>query len=229
MNSLLQLLVVVLAVLLVGVPLVTFLHELGHAVAAAFAVGGRVTVVQGPAPARVSFSVWRFDLRLHGPVRPHQGMVGWAVWGPHPDARRHVVAMAAGPFVSGLCAGVSLLGAYELDGQRLLLGLLGGSSTLQTLSSGLPVRYGRWFGSFAGEASDGLRIRRLLRGTPEPGPPVAASAPGPGPRPPLREAPRPRGRERPRPAPSAPPLRGSPAGAPGAAEARAPAGSAARS
>jgi hypothetical protein len=172
MSGFVQLLIVVLGVLVVGVPLVTFLHELGHAVVAALAVGGRVTIVQGPAPARLSFSFWRIDVRLHGPVRPHQGMVGWAVWGPHPDARRHAVAMAAGPVVSGLCAGGCLLGSYELSGQRLLLGLLASSSTLQTLSSGLPVRYGRWFGTFAGEASDGLRIRRLLRGTPEPRPRV---------------------------------------------------------
>jgi len=168
--TLLVSLVVLSIVLLVGVPLVTFLHELGHAVVGALAVGGRATIVQGPAPARLALSVWRLDLRLHGPVRPHQGMVGWAVWGPHPDARRHVAAMAAGPLVSGVCAAACLVGAYKLSSQRLVFGPLGASSTLQMLSSGLPLRYGRWFGQFAGEASDGLRIRRLLRGTPEPKP-----------------------------------------------------------
>lgn len=167
MDALLKLLVVVLVVLLVGVPLVTFLHELGHAVVAALAVGGRVTVVQGPAPARLVFSIWRFDVRLHGPVRPYQGMVGWAIWGPHPDGRRHALALAAGPLVSGLCASACLLGAYEVSSQRLLLGLLAVAATLQTLSTALPLRYGRWCGVYAGEASDGLRIRRALRGTPE--------------------------------------------------------------
>jgi hypothetical protein len=53
---------------------------------------------------------------------------------------------------------------------RLLLVLLATASTLQALSSGLPVRYGRRFGSFAGEASDGLRVRRLLEDRPEPTP-----------------------------------------------------------
>lgn len=160
-----------LAVLLVGMPVVTLLHELGHAVAAALAVGGRVTVVQGPAPARLTVSVWRLDLRLHGPIGPHQGMIGWAMWGPHQSRWRHAVAMAAGPLVSGLCAAGCLLAAANTSAPwHLAFDLLAGASALQTLSSGLPVRYGRWFGAYAGQASDGLRIRRLIAGSPEPRP-----------------------------------------------------------
>ena len=173
MASLIQLLVAWLVVLLVGMPLVTLLHELGHAVAAALAVGGRVTVVQGPPRARLTFSVWRLDLRLHGPTAPHQGMVGWAMWGPHPARWRHALAMAAGPLVSGLCAASCLLGAEHAGSLwRTALELLAAASVLQTLSSALPVRYGRWFGQYAGQASDGLRIRRLLQGSPEPRPQI---------------------------------------------------------
>lgn len=159
---------VLLGVVLVGLPLLTFLHELGHALAAALLIGGRVTVVQGPSPARVSVPLWRLDLRLHGPVRPHQVWVGWAVWGAHPDHRRHALALAAGPFTSGLSAGLCIAGAIELSGLAgLALVLLAVGSALQMLSSGLPVRYGRYFGTYAGKASDGLRIRRLLEGRPE--------------------------------------------------------------
>lgn len=171
MGAVLHSFFVMLVVLLVGMPLVTLLHELGHAVAAALAVGGRVTVVQGPAPARLSFSFWRFDFRLHGPIAPHQGMVGWAMWGPHQARWRHAVAIAAGPLVSGLCAAGCLVGAADVPSLwRTALELLAGLASLQTLSSGLPVRYGRWFGSYAGQASDGLRMRRLLQGSPEPRP-----------------------------------------------------------
>jgi hypothetical protein len=166
-------LVVLLAVTLVGMPVVTLLHELGHAVAAAIAVGGRVTVFQGPAPARLTVSIWRLDLRLHGPIAPHQGMIGWAMWGPHQARWRHAVAMAAGPLVSGLCAaGCLLLAPHVPSLPGSALELLAGASTLQTISSGLPLRYGRWFGRYAGEASDGLRIRRLLQGRPEPRPQI---------------------------------------------------------
>lgn len=173
MASLLQLLLAWLVVLLVGMPVVTLLHELGHAVAAALAVGGRVTVVQGPAPARLRVSFWRLDLRLHGPIAPHQGMIGWAIWGPHQARWRHAIAIAAGPLVSGLCAAGCLYAAPDVPVfWRTALDLLAFSSTLQMLSSGLPMRYGRWCGSYAGQASDGLRIRRLLQGSPEPRPQV---------------------------------------------------------
>ena len=171
MANLLQMLLVLLAVTLVGMPVVTLLHELGHAVAAALAVGGRVTVVQGPAPARLTASIWRLDLRLHGPIAPHQGMIGWAMRGPHQARWRHAVAMAAGPLVSGLCAAGCLFAAGSVPSLwRSALDLLAGASTLQMLSSGLPLRYGRWCGEYAGQASDGLRIRRLLQGNPEPRP-----------------------------------------------------------
>ncbi|HET8527534.1 MAG TPA: hypothetical protein VFL60_01390 [Gaiellaceae bacterium] len=151
--------------LLVGMPLLTLVHELGHGLVAAVAVGGRVTIVQGPAPARLRVRVWRLDLRLRGPVAPHRVMVGWAFWGPHSDPRRHALANAAGPLTSALSAAACGAGAYLTGGLgQLLLLLLGLAATLQTLSTSVPCRYGRWFGSYAGEASDGLRIARALRG-----------------------------------------------------------------
>lgn len=172
--TLLEPTVVALLALMVGVPLLTLVHELGHGIAAALVVGGRVTIVQGNAPFRVAFSIWRLDVRLHGPVAPHRGMVGWALWGAHPSRRRQVLATAAGP-VTSLGSTLACLGGAAETGStpRLFLLYLALASTLQTLSSALPVRYGRWFGQFAGEASDGLRVRRLLQGRPEP-PPVVS-------------------------------------------------------
>jgi hypothetical protein len=171
MHQSLESLIVLVTALLAGMPALTFVHELGHAIVAALLVGGRVTIVQGPAPARFRFSVWRLDFRLRGPVAPHRVMVGWALWGAHPGVRRHALATAAGPFTSGVLAAACLAGSIEAGGAiGLLLLLLAFASAFQMLSSGLPVRYGRWFGAFAGEASDGLRIRLLLQGRPEPAP-----------------------------------------------------------
>lgn len=173
MVGLLETSVLVVLAVVAGIPALTLVHELGHAVAAALAVGGRVTVVQGPAPARLRVRVWRLDLRLRGPVAPHRVMVGWAVWGPHPAAWRHAVATAAGPAASALSTAACAFGALETRGLlHLFLVFVGLAAALQTLSSGLPVRYGRWFGSYAGEASDGLRLRRILAGRPEPAPTV---------------------------------------------------------
>lgn len=171
--NLLEPAVVASLALVVGVPLLTLVHELGHAIAAAVLVGGRVTVVQGSPPFRVSFSIWRLDIRLRGPVAPHRGMVGWALWGSHPSPRRQALATIAGPLTSLGSTFACLGGAAETgSAPRLLLVYLALASALQTLSSGLPLRYGRWFGQFGGEASDGLRTRRLLQGRPEPPPPI---------------------------------------------------------
>ena len=159
--------------LVVGVPLLTLVHELGHGIVAALLVGGRVTVVQGSAPFRVSFSFWRFDVRLRGPVAPHHGMVGWALWGSHPSQHRQALATMAGP-VTSLAATLACVGgaAETAAAPRFFFIYLSIASTLQTFSSGLPVRYGSWFGQFSGEASDGLRVRQLLQGRAEPPPTI---------------------------------------------------------
>lgn len=171
--NLLEPTVVAALALVVGVPLLTLVHELGHGLAAAVFVGGRVTIVQGGAPYRVAFSFWRFDVRLRGPVAPHRGMIGWALWGSHSSPRRQALATLAGPVASLAMTFACLEGAAATGAApRLLLVYLTLASMLQTLSSGLPLRYGRRFGRYAGEASDGLRIRRLLQGRPEPPPAV---------------------------------------------------------
>jgi hypothetical protein len=168
---------VLAAAFLAGLPVLTLVHELGHALAAAALVGGRVTVVQGPAPARIHVTLWRLDLRLHGPVAPHRTWVGWALWGPHPQRWRHGVATAAGPAASALSSAFCAAGAFGTAGAaRLFLVVLALAAACQALTSGVPVRYGRRFGSFGGEASDGLRIRRLIEGRPEPMPSARTEA-----------------------------------------------------
>lgn len=149
--------------LLAGVPLLTLLHELGHAVVAAVAVGGRVTVLQGPEPRPFELPLWRIDLRLHGPVAPHQAWIGWARWSPASSPPRHALALAGGPAVSALASGLCLFGAGRVDGAaRWILLALALDASAQFLSSSLPVRYPAFAGAYAAHASDGLMIRRLL-------------------------------------------------------------------
>lgn len=153
----------VLVAFCVGAPLLTLLHELGHGIAALLAIGGRVTVTQGPAPARLELSLGRLDLRLRGPVAPHHGWIGWAFWEAHPQRRRLAAACAGGPLASAACAAACFYGFVGTSGPvHVLLFLLGGSAGGQMLSSGLPVRYGRWFGQYGGVASDGLNVLLLL-------------------------------------------------------------------
>jgi hypothetical protein len=166
---------VVMVVLLVAVafPLLTLIHEFGHALVAAVLIGGSVVVVQGPSPPRVRFSLVRLDVRLRGPSSVRGSTVGWTVWGPHPDTWRHVAATAAGPLTSLVCLAAAVEGAAALHGApSQFLRLVMVAEAVSVVFTVLPVRYGRLFGAYAGHASDGLRIRQLLRGTPEPAPTV---------------------------------------------------------
>lgn len=169
--------IVVLA-LLVGIPLLTFVHELGHAVAAIAAIGGRVTVVQGPEPFRYRPSVGRFDLRLHGMTAPHRAWVGWARWERDASPRRHAVALAGGPLASLLAAIGCAVGSLTTYGPaHWIFFALAVDAAAQLTSSALPVRYPSFSGEYAGVASDGLKIRHLLSGAALPPPDPAQPAP----------------------------------------------------
>jgi hypothetical protein len=147
----------------VGIPVVTLVHEIGHGVAAAFAVGGRVRIQQGPEPRRLRASVWRLDLELRGVVAPHRGWIGWALWSDAQSPRRAAVAFAGGPIASALCVLGCLAAATAATGVvHVLLLVLAIDSACQLVSTSLPVRYPSFAGTYAGHTSDGLAIKRLL-------------------------------------------------------------------
>lgn len=173
--------ILIVVVLLVGVPFLTFVHELGHALVAAFAIGGRVTVVQGPEPARARVSLGRLDFRLHGLPLPHQTWIGWAHWDETAPPRRQALALAGGPVASLISAGACLAGALAAGGAaRIILAALAFDATAQLTSTSLPVRYPAFSGQYAGHASDGFLIRQFLTGAaPHPDPdPRAPTLPG---------------------------------------------------
>jgi hypothetical protein len=164
------------AAVFVGWPLLTIVHELAHGIVARLLIGGRVVVVQGPGRPRLRLVVRGLDVRLQGLVLPQRAFVGWARWGAHRDTWRHIAATAAGPVASAACVLLALASAVRFGGDaRLFLDVVVPAAVLQTASTSLPVRYGRAFGTYAGQASDALRIRRLLEGEPESLPaPIAA-------------------------------------------------------
>lgn len=168
--------ILIVVVLLVGVPLLTFVHELGHALVAVFAVGGRVTVIQGPDPARARFSVGRLDFRMHGLPLPHQTWIGWAHWDESARPRRQALALAGGPAASLLSAAACFTGALASGGTaRFILFVLAGDAAAQLTSTSLPVRYPAFSGQYAGHASDGFQVRQLLTvGVPHPDPALPA-------------------------------------------------------
>lgn len=173
--------ILLIVVLLVGIPFLTFVHELGHALVAAVAVGGRVTVIQGPDPVRARFSAGRIDFRLHGLPLPHQAWIGWARWDENASPRRHALALAGGPLASLLSAAALYGGALATGGVgRVALLALAVDATCQLTSTSVPVRYPAFSGQYAGHGSDAYLIRQYLTGAaPDPNPAQPApSLPG---------------------------------------------------
>lgn len=164
--------ILIAVVLVVGIPFLTVVHELGHALVAVVAVGGRVTVVQGPEPVRARVSIGRLDLRLHGLPLPHQTWVGWAHWDESAPPRRQALALAGGPAASLLSAAGCFACALAMGGTgRVILFALAIDAACQLTSTSLPVRYPAFSGAYAGYASDGFQIRALLTGAaPHPDP-----------------------------------------------------------
>ena len=151
----------------VFVPLLLVLpHELGHAlVALAFGVRP-VDVYVGAEPRR--------DLSL-GALRMHvRALNGWRwLWygtvqaeGEVASRRRRAAILAAGPLTTLL-----LVVAYSAAGTatggflRWFWWFLALGGVWAFAVTALPIRYGRFFGPYAGRASDGYRIREALGGS----------------------------------------------------------------
>jgi hypothetical protein len=151
---------------LVGGPLLTLLHELGHAVPAALLTGRRVMVNQGARPSLLRFSLWRLDFRL----RP---LVGFrTAWFGFYESEAEDVSRAKRAVIAGAGPATSLLAFFALS---LLAASLpypaswfvwsaGIGALIQFLVTALPLRYGRVFGPYSGRISDGRRIVELVRG-----------------------------------------------------------------
>jgi hypothetical protein len=147
----------------VAAPLLTLLHELGHATAAALLTRARATVVQGGQPSLVRLSIWRLDFEL----RP---AIGWWAWFGYTRSEadttpaRRVLILAAGPLVSLLAFVLLALlaGGLSFPASWFVWAAAWGAGW-QFLATALPIRYGRFFGPYSGMVSDGRRILELLR------------------------------------------------------------------
>ena len=150
-----------------AIPLLLVLpHELGHALVA-LAFGGRSDVLVGGEPRRLNLGLGR--LSIH--VRPLNGW-HWLWYGtapsdiPRPTRLRVVLVAAAGPIVTlALLVGYASA-ALSTDGfVRSFFWVLAYAAAWTFLVTALPIRYGRFFGPYAGRDSDGTRIRRALAGS----------------------------------------------------------------
>lgn len=145
---------------LLTVPLLTLLHEIGHA------LGGLVTTC-GWVQASLGKSrpSWTLRMgRLYVDLRAFTGFVGFC-HREHPPAtwRGEVLFYALGPATSILCAGVFL--ALSQTGTLVdpFLRSAASGALFQFIVTIVPVRYPSWLGAYAGYRSDGAAIIACVR------------------------------------------------------------------
>ena len=144
---------------LVTVPLLTLVHELGHALAGLITTRGWVTAAIGTGGDPRTIGLGRLKIEL----RPFSGIVGSC----HREyrsgsGRGEALFYGAGPLLSLVSAAIlgylrtSATGNSTLA-QMLTLGNY--AALLQLIAMLVPVRYPSWLGAYAGYLSDGAMRR----------------------------------------------------------------------
>jgi len=139
-------------------------HELGHGLAA-LACGARgVNVVVGAEPRRLGLRLGPLDIRVRELNPPRWLMYGTARWDNDDFSRgQSVFCAAAGPLTTlVLVLAYSVSGAATSGVIRWMFWFLFFGGVSSFLATALPIRYGRFFGPYAGRVSDGQRIREVL-------------------------------------------------------------------
>lgn len=159
---------IVLVALVLLEPVLIFLHELGHAVAATWLTGARVLIRMGDEPSMVRFAIGRIDVRYHptGYVA-HCASPFWQL-----PPRRIAVTALAGPAVS--LAAAIVLGSLPLviegpaDALRWTCWLASASSLLLCVANLVPndPLPSWWPGSVSSDEgpSDGWIVLNAMRG-----------------------------------------------------------------
>jgi hypothetical protein len=154
---------------LVVIPLLTLLHELGHAGMALLLSGSSVTVVLGDYHQIESVSrQWQFQAgRLRCVLQPFSGFSGFFLWSREDAPRLSRIAVnLAGPLTSllvGLLAWwLIALSALESFWLSQIVAGIRTAALLQFLGTIAPLRYPGWMGAYRGHPSDGLRVYHLL-------------------------------------------------------------------
>ncbi len=165
MNAAVRYGVVAVVVWLGVLPLLTLMHELGHAMAALALTGQPVAVQLGRKP---SIAKWRWGRVALGARFPINWVGFCAVAHPDQVTRPTQVWIAlAGPLVSLLLLLVSSGAALALHSGPMLLAqlstLFATGALIQLVVTLAPLRYPSWWGAYAGKKSDGYRALELLR------------------------------------------------------------------
>ena len=144
-------------------PVLTFLHELAHAVATLVGTRATATVRLGREPPLARFRLGRLTFAL----RPWPGHVGFAS-GDSPDElsrARLVVSALAGPLASAVCATVLFGLAAGLENPWQPFAYAAAYFAMfQFAITIVPFTYPRRWKNYGGRPSDGLRALRIVQG-----------------------------------------------------------------
>jgi hypothetical protein len=141
--------------LVVLTPLLVVVHELGHATVGLALGDGPVHVSVGRRPPWLRFMIGRLTLELN-PLIPLVGPAGFARTAA-PLSRRLCLAHAAGGPAANFAVAAAALGAMATAGRATWLVAVAATSASYGLWNLVPRRTGT-------EASDGLRLLRLVKG-----------------------------------------------------------------
>lgn len=153
------------AIWAIGAPIVTLLHELGHASAALLLTDGTARVWTGTRNRDPRFRIGR----LRVSITPRPGFTGFYSFDAPAHSRlAQALNILTGPLLSLLITIVAFGSGFVGQiadtwlGETLVV-VLGFAAAWQLLVTAIPMRYPAGWGEYAGVASDGLRLAHLFR------------------------------------------------------------------
>jgi len=148
---------------LVLFPIITFLHECGHALAVLALTGQDVTILLGSGRRGMK---WQWG-KLGVVVGWLTGFVGFTKYDQERLTSRQILWVTlAGPLVSLLLTVACSAPAFTRgipQGFVILMRIVAYATLAQFLFTILPLRYPRWLLAYGGKTSDGWRALQLLR------------------------------------------------------------------
>jgi hypothetical protein len=142
-------------------PILTFLHELGHAIFALTFTNGQVEIRIGSFENKhISFKIGRLEVYLNK-FSPFVGFVHWS--GIPQEKYKRILIHLGGPIASVLVVLLFTILASKSENTYLkifLLSFIYGSFS-QLLGTIIPMTYKH--GAYKGETSDGYKVIRVLK------------------------------------------------------------------
>ncbi|CAM3651370.1 hypothetical protein [Parendozoicomonas haliclonae] len=145
---------------LLVMPLMTFLHELGHALPI-LASGNKAHIVMGTGDSPLTLTFNNLKISLSPTIS-----TSFCYWEESLTQRTALLALIAGPLTSLLISMTCIFVYFRFSTSAELSGLLlciAGITFFQFLFTAIPMHYPSFMGAYAGAPSDGYQILQRLK------------------------------------------------------------------